>query len=67
MTGLDFAINLDRAADKISSAEDYYSRQCAIDEFKMICRDEAPVLNWALEVAKRGVLLTNPIQVGVAW
>jgi len=36
---------LDHAADNIRLAGDFYSRQCAIDEFKMICRDTQSAIN----------------------
>jgi len=54
---------LDHAADKIRLADDFYSRQCAIDEFKMICRDTQSAINPGREALRRGVSLMNHLEV----
>jgi hypothetical protein len=62
MSTPDISTALDQAAEKIRFAEDYYSRQCAIDEFRMICRDDQSFIDPTREAVKRNVVLINPLQ-----
>jgi hypothetical protein len=59
MTSQKVISELDRAAEEIRVAEDYYSRQVAIDRFRTICRDEQSGIDSAWEAAKRSVALVN--------
>ena len=54
---------LDDAADQIRCAEDYYSRQYAIDEFRTICRDTRLAVDPGREACRRGVSLMNHLDV----
>lgn len=53
---------LDRIAEMIRSASDYYSRETAIAEFRAVCRDNPEPLNPAIEAVKRNIILVNPLQ-----
>jgi hypothetical protein len=53
------ANTLDQVAEKIRFADGYMPRQSAIDEFRMICRDQQS-LDPAWEAAKRDIVLVNP-------
>ena len=53
---------LDDAADQIRFAGDYFSRQHAIGEFKMICRDTQLPVDPGREAFRRGVSLMNHLE-----
>lgn len=55
------AVALDRIAEMIRSASDYYSREAAIAEFRAVCRNNPEPLDPAMEAVNRDIVLVNPL------